>query len=366
MTKRGFRDVLILIGAILIGILASSYIIDNEPRFAIFKPPVGSFYPSTYGQQVPDECSPETVNEDCGAFHVCLYVQEPITETWHYDCVPCEDVNSECGLPGDTCFQCNNQCVFTLWDNNNCGPIVQFACGNVCPEGTMCIFGTCRSDCPASINEGNKKECAQVCSPIPFSSACIDKCSDPNNCGACGNVCPDSVCINEVCQCDLYNPDLCGETCVDLNEDEANCGSCGTQCPFPGQTYCGGGECACISSPNAEICPDGCKLTQSDEENCGSCGNQCAPGQQCINGVCCGSGSICYNQYSQAQDCCQEGEICHQENGQCCSAECQNQGDPECSQVLCLPCYVAKWGAIPGFPSGCSCQPCDSTQKATD
>jgi hypothetical protein len=42
--------------------------------------------------------------------------------------------------------------------------------------------------------------------------------TDPNNCGACGNVCSGS------------NPGCCSETCVDLSNDESNCGSCGNQC----------------------------------------------------------------------------------------------------------------------------------------
>ena len=56
--------------------------------------------------------------------------------------------------------------------------------------------------------------------------------NDPENCGACGNVCGiDDVCTMGICEpiCPAGQT-LCGETCYDLLGDPDNCGTCGNQC----------------------------------------------------------------------------------------------------------------------------------------
>jgi hypothetical protein len=68
--------------------------------------------------------------------------------------------------------------------------------------------------------------------------------SDPNNCGACGNVCPASTpaCIQGTCgNCPPNAPTFCSGVCTYLNEDSANCGACGNVCDA--QFACAAGVC---------------------------------------------------------------------------------------------------------------------------
>jgi Na+-translocating ferredoxin:NAD+ oxidoreductase RnfC subunit len=56
-------------------------------------------------------------------------------------------------------------------DNNNCG-----TCGNVCPAGQICSNGTCALSCQSGL--------------FNCSGVCVNRQTDRFNCGTCGNVCP--------------------------------------------------------------------------------------------------------------------------------------------------------------------------------
>jgi hypothetical protein len=87
--------------------------------------------------------------------------------------------------------------------------------------------------------------------------------------------------------------------CKDLDSDDQNCGACGNGCPQPEVkpphtvSGCQGGECGHLKCEtgyddcNGKIETDGCETAlASDPNNCGACGFKCNPGQECSNGQC--------------------------------------------------------------------------------
>ncbi len=131
---------------------------------------------------------------------------------------------------------CTGICVDLQTDVDNCG-----TCGNVCPEGQPgfvrgCAAGTCFFM--------RERACAEGLSSC--NGVCVDRQTDPANCGACGNVCAaGEICFGGLCARDhrcgagLTN---CNDICVDLLIDPANCGVCGNVCASG--DICFGGQCA--------------------------------------------------------------------------------------------------------------------------
>lgn len=152
---------------------------------------------------------------------------------------------------GDECdpgvMWCYSGCSDGQFDLNNCG-----WCGNTCPELATCRSGWC--DCP---------EGWALCD-----DACVDLRKDPHNCGACGRTCAtDQACRNGACTSDCSPLTRCGQSCVDTQTDRQNCGACGNDC---GPGLCSGGACS-----------DACREPLR--------GGNCDPIDQCN----CGSGERC-------------------------------------------------------------------------
>ena len=102
------------------------------------------------------------------------------------------DCNRIACAAGQLC--CNGACVDPQWNGNNCG-----ACGVACRyELAGCAYGTC---CPAE--EPDAACHSTKCDGLLVSCAdgCKDLGTDPNNCGACGAVCPISapMCVSGLC-----------------------------------------------------------------------------------------------------------------------------------------------------------------------
>ena len=77
-----------------------------------------------------------------------------------------------------------------------------------CATNSICSMGRCKpSAAPGS------------CSGMVCNGACVNLQSDSQNCGRCGNACPDDP--NEFC---------CRGRCVDVGRDRQNCGACGNVC----------------------------------------------------------------------------------------------------------------------------------------
>ena len=197
----------------------------------------------------------------------------------------------------DTCTGtlCGTYCETTTSDPANCG-----ACGAACPSASACVSGACvsagnGSACTSGANCQSGNCVGGVCSACAAGqtlcgNTCTNETTDPNNCGACGDVCPTGqTCTAGACGtvCSGQNPNLCGSTCTNLQTDPNNCGTCGTVCPS-GQT-CTAGVCAAASASN---CPaqttNNCVLTQTnsgstDTGTCspgysGSCAYSCSNG----------------------------------------------------------------------------------------
>lgn len=215
-------------------------------------------------------------------------------------------VATECPHPYATCARAGGfppyQCETNLLiDDSNCG-----ACGNACPSAssfpelnmeTHCIDGTCHPACSLEHIDCNK---------LADDGCEIDVRNDPENCGACGNKCPEvrhgvRRCVQKQCtgECSPPNTWCAPDICTDLMNDKFNCGACGNMCPPtppdagpppPQMKYvCEQGECGHLicennwADCNNNIDLDGCEADiSSDPKNCGACGKACAPGQPCI------------------------------------------------------------------------------------
>lgn len=138
---------------------------------------------------------------------------------------------------------------------------------------------------------------------INCDGTCVLTDSDPEHCGACGEVCPGTTCNNGVCSqtcragftdCDYDLQYYYNNGCeTDLLTDINNCGFCNFPCDqLSTAPNCTNGQCginSCIGTAmNCDNDPiNGCELeTASSRFHCGACLNTCAPGQLCNQGTC--------------------------------------------------------------------------------
>jgi hypothetical protein len=149
-----------------------------------------------------------------------------------------------CGSSNQTCCPVGTNNVGGCFDLSN-GPEHCGQCANpACPVGQTCQMGSCvATSCPTTCTNGNScVNGACTCKGAPVAvtcqdplyccgaAGCVDRSSDPNNCGDCGQVCDG-------------NDQCCGK-CV--QHDVNNCARCGDVCPS-------GGTC-CQCSNNTWLC----------------------------------------------------------------------------------------------------------------
>lgn len=201
--------------------------------------------------------------------------------------------SKECPFPYATCSKSKFLCEIDLSsDPSNCG-----ACGQACPTKERadfrCVSGRCAMSC---------KERHVDCNGI-LDDDCEVRLGTNENCGACGDRCPDPAkpCIFDEasntgrCGC-IASEALCEGACVDVQNTDDKCGGCEIACdvsgggkdePPPHMHYgCVGGVCEKLKcDANWADCDknlaNGCESSLFDSSTCGSCSNACESGQVC-------------------------------------------------------------------------------------
>jgi hypothetical protein len=155
-------------------------------------------------------------------------------------------------------LKCGMNCVDYKNDPTNCG-----TCGYTCPQGWGCVTGKCQLMCaPPATPCFTTDDAGADAGPM-----CIDTGKDPNNCGACGNVCMNMVahgqpgCVGGMCGVGTCDADFadCNKMAMDgceadLNDDANNCGMCGNKCPM-NTPVCSMKKCIASSCGNNKIDP---------------------------------------------------------------------------------------------------------------
>ena len=204
----------------------------------------------------------------------------------------------------------NPRCSDVLTDASNCGE-----CDRKCPTGSTCVGGDCTVT-PVPCRAGHHSSyCDLVAGPASVCCAegCVDLDSTDTNCGGCGYACGaglscvDGACIALTCTAALEGQSCaraggtgtcCGSVCVDRLTDPTNCGSCGHYCSVG--MSCKGGTCGLdvcdaghvgstchVSDTKLGLCcPDGCVDTKTDSQNCGGCEQPCPGTTTCQSGAC--------------------------------------------------------------------------------
>ena len=182
-------------------------------------------------------------------------------------------------------------------DLNNCGKP-----GNVCPQDvlhatTRCVNGYCRFSC----NSGWDFDDKSVDAPLDPNLGCTFHTDiDPNNCGIVGRkclgseVCQDGSCASTCVPKPNANIKSCNSGCSDLKTDVNNCGFCGNKCPQPGNVVVKCEDSQCNTNPGKLlICvpgfadcdgnrQNGCEANLIYDFNCGSCGHTCNIPEICL------------------------------------------------------------------------------------
>jgi len=259
-----------------------------------------------------------------------------------------DDSVSDCTMPGSVCSsigrcecpvdRCATTegtfiCVDRQTDRNNCG-----FCGQRCPAGVDCVMGRC--PCPAE-----RPFCATSRPTDCFDPAMHQ--SDSLNCGACGTRCPEgAACQAGRCVCTTPGHALCGDRCENTLTSNSNCGGCGVRCAF--ESTCQMGRCVC-TFPGRTICGDSCVNTQEHPGHCGGCGRACSSTMNCVGGRC-GCFDVRVNTFCAGG--CTDAQRDPMNCGSCgrvCSAPEGVSGRRVCSEGQCVCLYRSAAGLAPMY-----------------
>lgn len=174
---------------------------------------------------------------------------------------------------------CGDRCVDKMTDTNNCG-----GCGNYCDLNHICQDGVCT--CGAGLTACGTR--------------CVDLQTNNHDCGACSNACDaGESCIEGKCVCAAPNQNCAGK-CYAI-DDNSHCGDC--------STVCSGVFDTCCYTPGGTANHYSC-VSLDNEYHCGSCGNHCGANNDahsCVNRTCgCGGKTPVLCEYG----CCPAGTTC--------------------------------------------------------
>lgn len=193
----------------------------------------------------------------------------------------CADSSSNPEPCDDGRSPCGSTCADTKEDPDNCG-----ACGQVCSTGQECQEGVCTGGeggaggGGAGGTGGTGGGCAE--GQTDCAGSCVTLETDPTHCGSCEVVCsPGYTCADSVCVCPAATTE-CDGACLDLQSDVAHCGACDVQCGF--NQICTAGSCECNDGFTA--CEGTCTNLAVNPQHCGSCETACAPRAFCREGSC--------------------------------------------------------------------------------
>jgi hypothetical protein len=280
----------------------------------------------------------------CGPGTVCSY------DLHGTSCVPSTPCGPEsvagwsnsnpvaCTLPSGELGQCCGGECFDLLDPNHC-----HSCGVACPGGGACDpDGWCLTYCMGDADCPDGYTC-------PYQTYCqLIRC-DPGSDGV-----PCTVGSGGVC---------CGERCVDRGSDPTNCGRCGALCNA-GES-CLGGECVTFAPPGADYqycamadgglgtyCDQSCVDRWVDAAHCTFCDRPCPTGATCVAGTCslgcahdadCPSGFVCDAAHGQCMPPCNStNPFCDFGQLTCCGSTCvDTTSDPANCGSCGFPCPIA-------------------------
>eukprot|EP00698_Gefionella_okellyi_P006051 TRINITY_DN1551_c0_g1_i1.p1 TRINITY_DN1551_c0_g1~~TRINITY_DN1551_c0_g1_i1.p1 ORF type:complete len:660 (-),score=63.48 TRINITY_DN1551_c0_g1_i1:95-2008(-) len=320
------------------------------------------------------EVNTQTSMQNCGSCgNVCFVA--PNTHAQSASCVQgnCQIASCSSGF-ADCDGNPANGCEVNLMTNpQSCGQ-----CGQQCtsPNGTpSCTNGVCAV---AACNAGFRD-----CDGMASNGCEVNKLTDAQNCGVCGNVCffPPSVhvqssaCVQGNCQiasCSGGFADCDGNLAngceVNLLSNPQSCGQCANACSAPNaQSSCVQGTCQ-IASCNAGFADcdnnpvNGCEVNlMTNPQSCGQCGQQCNllnAASSCANGQC--NVLACFSGYSDcdndAANGCETSVTSSPTNCGGCNIMCPAGPNAQavCNQMMCSTVCESGFGNCDGNQSnGC-------------